>query len=83
MAALKYKTPQQVMLALLSGTKRRHFQELKTRHKRKGNVEYVKLLQEGIDMYDKYKVKEELRDIIDPEKEMSKQEWEDMVGLKG
>ena len=83
MANLKYKSSRQVMLSLINGKNRRHFQELKTRHKKKGNIEYTELIQKGIDMYDIYKVDEELKGVIDPEKEMSKQEWEDMVGLKG
>lgn len=83
MASLKYKTHKQVMLALLNGQTRRHFQELKTRHKRKGNLEYAELIQRGIDRYDEFVVDGELRTYIDPDGVMSQWEWDETVGHRG
>ena len=79
---MKYKTTTDVMLQLLKTGRRKSIQDLKYRHQNK-KPEYAELLQKGLDMYDKHVSQEELRSYIDPEKEMSIQEWRDEVGNRG
>ena len=76
-----YRTSDEVFLALLEGTKKRSIKELMYR-KRKTDNKYAQILEEGLNKFEDYEVRNKLKQFIDPEKMMTEQEWNDMVGLK-